>query len=146
MAQLSEEELKQKLSRAVYVIGARRYAEVAKDTAYIHEDGTRYESVEDYLLDLFRQYAEEREAESEKGFQHIDQMISDYIRNTWPGGDVLRASEAKPINWEPLVRQIRDYATGRFGHGKRLQSMIDKADTIIDRLTSPLPNTEKENS
>lgn len=79
----------------------------------------------------------EAQATSEADMQRIDQMIHDFINDRMDlPFKPAKIKATKPLDYDPLVREIRDYVRGKYGHGKRLQSMIDKTDAILDKLTT----------
>lgn len=73
--------------------------------------------------------------------QHIDKMISDFIckRIKLPMQEKPEIEE-DPINYEPLVRQIRDYARDN-AYGNRI---LDRAINIIDDITERIIRGEKK--
>lgn len=77
--------------------------------------------------------AEEKVLDEKMGA--IPVMISEFIQSRWPNGDVLRARESTtPIDYDPLIRKIRDYANDNSGAGLRLNRAIEAADKAIDAI------------
>lgn len=81
-----------------------------------------------------------REAEDEildERMTEITSMISDFIQSTWPDGDVFRASERTGvIDYDPLVRKIRDFANDNRQGGRILGRAISAVDKAIEQLSN----------
>lgn len=111
-----------------------------------NDDGSELEDVDQLEALCMKRETEAVDAILDQKMRQIDKMISDFIHNLWPEGNVLRASEIKkPIDYDPLVRQIRDFARGNAYGNRILDRAISKADQILDKLTT-LNNEEEKTS
>jgi transcription initiation factor TFIIIB Brf1 subunit/transcription initiation factor TFIIB len=91
--------------------------------------------MEDILVWYVESIEEERERCEDKILDEkmtaIDDMISAYIddRLNLPYKPAKVVED--PINWEPLVRQVRDFARNNTEHGRKLGRVIDAADKAL---------------